>query len=437
MTSAPPPTRVRRAGLRAHLRVPLHVNALALATSAGLTAFLGLIYWAVAARSYSSAEVGTQSALISAMLLVGGMAQVGADSLLIRFLPVAGRDGRRLTARLYVIAACTGLAAGSVFVLGTSLWAPALHFLRTDPLWFGAFAISTVVACLYAVQDSVLTGARRAPWVPVENGLVSLLKIVLLAVFGLFVSAGGIFASWNVPTTLAVAVVTALVFTRLLRARQGPPGRLPSRGTLVRYMSGNYVGSLFALASINATPLIVINRLGATPAAHFFVPWAIFNGLQLFATSISYSLIVEAASDEAQTVHLFRRAIVHTLVTLVPIAAGVALLGPWLLGVLGAGYSAGGGPLLRWLALASIPAVAVPLSITRARLRNRPDLVVLIQGTWSVLILVGSYVALGRTGLGGVGISALAAAAVLAAVLAATVLRPVLRPRRGRELLTL
>jgi O-antigen/teichoic acid export membrane protein len=148
-------------------------------------------------------------------------------------------------------------------------------------------------------------------------------------------------------------------------------------------------------------------------------------------------LIVAAAPDAAPTVTLFRGAFGHPLVTPAPSAAGAALLGPWLLGVLGAGYSAGGGPLLRWLAVASIPAVAVPLSITRARLRNRPDLVILIQGSWSVLILVGSYVALGRTGLGGVGISALAAAVALAAVLAATVLRPVLRPRRGRELFTL
>jgi O-antigen/teichoic acid export membrane protein len=431
VTSASPPAPRRRISLREQLRVPLHVNALALATSAGLTAGLGLVYWAVAARSYTTSEVGTQSALVSAMLLVGGMAQVGADSLLIRFLPVAGRDGRRLAARLYAIATCTGLMAAVVFVLGTSVWSPALHFLRTSVWWFAAFALSAVVACLYAIQDSVLTGARRAPWVPLENGLVSLLKIVLLASLGLFVGASGIFASWNVPTTAAVVAVTALVFTRLLRPGHGPPGRLPTRGTLGRYMLGNYVASLFALASINATPLIVINRLGATPAAHFFVPWAMFNGLQLFATSISYSLIVEAAADEARTVHLFRRAIAHTLLTVAPISAVVALVGPWLLRVLGASYSTGGGPLLRWLAVAAVPAVAVPLSITLARLRNRPGLVILIQGSWSALILAGSYVALGRTGLDGVGIAALATAAAMAVALGTTVLRPLLRPPRG------
>ena len=105
--------------------------------------------------------------------------------------------------------------------------------------------------------------------------------------------------------------MTTLVFTRLLRRGHGAPARLPRRGVLVRYMLGNYVGSLFALAAINATPLIVINRVGPTAAAHFFVPWAIFNGLQLFTTNISYSLVVEAAADEARAVHLFRRAIVQ------------------------------------------------------------------------------------------------------------------------------
>ncbi len=406
--------------------MPLHVNALALATSAGLTAVFGLAYWAVAARSYSAAEVGTQSALVSAMLLVGGMSEVGADSLLIRFLPIAGRDGRRLAARLYAIAVLTGLVAAVVFALGTSVWSPALRFLWTDHWWLAAFTVSTVVACIYAIQDSVLTGMRRARWVPLENGLVSLLKIALLLIFAIFVGAGGIFASWNVPTTLAVLVVTVFVFKRLLPARTGPEGRLPPGRTLGRYMLGNYVASLFALASINATPLIVINRLGAESAAHFFVPWAIFNGLQLLATSISYSLIVEAAADEPQTVPLFRRALVLTLLAITPMSLAVGLVGPYVLRVLGHSYAAGGGPLLRWLAAAAIPAVAVPLSITLARLRNRPDLVILIQATWSLLILGGSYVVLRHTGVAGVGIVALSTAGALSVVLGSTILRSVL-----------
>jgi O-antigen/teichoic acid export membrane protein len=423
-----PPPAGARLRLLAQLRVPLHVNALALATSAGLTAALGLVYWAVAARTYSAPDVGRQSALVSAMLLVGGMAQVGADSVLVRFLPVAGSRARRLTARLYGVATATGATAAVVFVLGTSIWAPSLGFLRHG-WWFLAFVVSTLVACIYAVQDSVLTGARRAVWVPVENGLVSMFKIVLLALFGAFVGAGAIFASWNVPTMLAVVVVTGLVFTRLLRRGQTAPARLPGAGVLARYMLGNYVGSLFALVAINATPLIVINRVGATAAAHFFVPWAIFNGLQLFTTNISYSLVVEAAADEARTDHLFRRAIVHALLTIAPVSAALAVGGPWLLRGLGHSYAVGGGTLLRWLAVAAIPAVAVPLSITRARLRNRPGLVVLIQGAWSASILAGAYVALGRTGLEGVGIAAFAAASALAVVLGTTVLRPVLRPR--------
>jgi O-antigen/teichoic acid export membrane protein len=412
--------------LREHLRVPLHVNALALATSAGLTAVLGLVYWAAAARTYTPAQVGTQSALISAMLLVGGMAEVGADSLLIRFLPVAGREGRRLAARLYGVAACAGVVGALAFAFGTSVWAPALDFIRTDRWWLVGFVIATVVACLYAVQDSVLTGARRAPWVPVENGLVSLSKIVLVLIFGGFVGAGGIFGSWNIPTTLAVAIVTLIVFARLLPTQRDAAPQLPTARTLGRYMVGNYVASLFALASINATPLIVINQLGPEEAAHFFVPWAIFNGLQLFATSISYSLIVEAASNEAQMVPLFRRAIVHTLVTLTPIAAAVALVGPPLLHILGHSYAVGGGPLLRWLAAASIPAVTVPLAITLARLRNRPGLVIVVQAAWSSLVLVGAYVALRETSIDGVGIAVLGAALLLATVLVLTVLRRVL-----------
>lgn len=429
MTSPLPPAPLRRRGLRENLRAPLHRNALALVTSAGLTAGLGLVYWAVAARRYTPAEVGTQSALVSAMLLVGGISQIGADSLLIRFLPVSGREGRRLTARLYALATCTALIAAALFTLGTGIWTPALRFVRNDGWWFAAFAVSTVAACLYAVQDAVLTGLRRAPWVPVENGLVSLTKIALLLIFASFARSSGIFASWNVSVVTAVVVVTALVFTRLLPRRTGPPGRMPARATLARYMFGNYIGSLFALTTVNAMPLLVIYRLGATAAAHFFVPWSIFSGLQLFSTAISYSLIVEAAADEAQMVHLFRRAMAQALLTLAPIAAVVAIAGPWMLRVLGESYAVGGGPLLRWLAVATLPAITIPLAITRARLRNRPDIVIVVQLSWSLLVLAGSYVGLGRLGVEGVGVATFASVATLAVVFAATILRFALWPR--------
>jgi O-antigen/teichoic acid export membrane protein len=422
--------RSRLSPLLTHARLPLHRNAYALVASAASTAVLGLAYWSLAARTYEPVAIGTQSAILSAMLLLGGVAEVGLDTVLIRFLPGAA-DGRRLLLRAYAGSATAAVVVACVFVVGTSVWSPPLEFMRSSVWWFAGFVLATVTTCVFALQDSVLTGMRRATWVPIENSLVSVLKIGLLLAFADVLTNAGIFVSWLIPGLLAVAFVNVLVFRRLF-----PTGASIANGTnsvlsprdLIRYAFGNYIGSLFALVTINVLPLVVIGRLGATSTAYFFMPWAIYNGLQLFATSISYSLVVEVAGDPDKLRSYFRRALAQTMAIVVPVAVLLALFGPKLLALFGGRYAAEGGSLLRWLAIAVVPGAMVPVTIALARLRNRGGVVALIQAVSSVLLLSLSYFLLADYGIKGVGIAALTSTLVVGGVLARTVLWPVIRP---------
>jgi O-antigen/teichoic acid export membrane protein len=432
--------RALHVSLRSHARLPLHRNAYALIASAGSTAVFGLAYWILAARTYDRTVVGTQSATISAMLLLAGIAELGADTLVLRFLPAARDAGPRLLISVYCATATVAAVAAVTFVLGTSVWSPPLEFLRASGRWFAGFTIATAGACIFALQDSVLTGMRRATWVPIENSLVSLAKIVLLASLTGAVATAGIFASWNIATALGVVSVNALVFGRVFPShkRAGAMTQsLPPRRDLVRYAFGNYVGSLFALATINLVPLLVIYRLGAAAAGAFIVPWAIFNGLQLLATSICYSLIVEVAADTATLRPYFRRALIQTFLLLVPLCAVLVVAGPTLLSLLGPHYESSAGDLFRWLALAAIPAGAIPLAITVARLRNATGLVALIQSAWSLLVLGGSYGLMGVFGLTGIGVAAFAGSVAVAIGVTLTLLRPLLTgpsaPQRGES----
>jgi O-antigen/teichoic acid export membrane protein len=417
--------------LLSHAHLPLHRNAYALVASAGSTAALGLIYWSVAARTYNAAAMGTQSAILSAMILLAGLGEVGADTLLIRFLPTARGDARRLLIRTYAVTATIAAVTAIVFVIGTNVWSPPLSFMRTSPWWFVAFVLATAATCIFALQDSVLTGIRRAIWVPIENGLASVAKIVLLILFAKLLVNEGIFASWNVPSLLAVVLVNLLVFRRFLvgqgeGVQAGPT--LPHPTFLVRYALGNYVGSLFALAMIYVMPLLVIYRLGADATAYFFIPWTIYNGLQFIATKISYSLIVEVVADPPKLRSYFRRSLAHMFAMIVPLSLVLVVFGEYILRLFGSQYSSNGSDLLRWLAAAAVPAAVVPLSITLARLRNQAGLVALIQGGSCLLLLGMSYVLLGHFGITGVGIAAFASSVIVAAFLAWNTLWPVLAP---------
>ena len=84
MASVPAVSRAET--VRAHLRVPLFRDGYALVANEGLTAALGLVYWLIAAREYAPSVVGTNTAAISAMMFIAGVAQLNLMSALLRFV---------------------------------------------------------------------------------------------------------------------------------------------------------------------------------------------------------------------------------------------------------------------------------------------------------------------------------------------------------------
>ncbi|HSK15288.1 MAG TPA: oligosaccharide flippase family protein [Gaiellaceae bacterium] len=404
--------------MRSHVRLPLHRNAYALVASGSSTALLGLIFWAIAARRYEVHAVGVQSATVSAMVLLAGIAQLGLSPVLIRFLPVAGARSRRLVTTAYLTTALLALATATVFLLGTHLWSPPLAFMRSSGAWFTGFVVATAAFCLFTLQEGVLTGMRRAVWVPLETSLASLSRIVLLVLLAGTFPTAGIFVSWGVTSVLAVVAVTAVLFRRVLPRDAGgdsAPNRELTVRRLVQHAIHNYVGFLFALAAISVLPLIVIARLGAEATAYFFIPWAIYNGLLQVATAISFSLLVEGASDPVRLRSYLRRTLAQALALVVPAAAVVFVAAPQLLGLLGERYAEEGTDLLRWLALASVPAVAIPLTLSLARIRHRTIVVMTTQGCFSALLIGLSIALMPAFGITAVGLGALLGNSAVAA----------------------
>src|SRR5512138_1353902 len=118
---------VRR--LVSHARTPLYMNGYALMLSAAATSGLGVLYWMLATRHYPAEVVGLNSAMISAMLFVAGVAQLSLVSVITRFLPRAGRTAGRLVGAAYALTLTAAALAGLLFVLGVRIWSPALAFL--------------------------------------------------------------------------------------------------------------------------------------------------------------------------------------------------------------------------------------------------------------------------------------------------------------------
>jgi len=389
----------------------------------GASGLLGVAFWALAARSYTAHVVGLSATAVSAMALVSGVCSLGLSAVLVRYLPVAGPSGRPLIVRSYAVTIVLSLAVGALVALTTDLWSPTMGFLG-EGLWPLAFALSTAAMTTFTLEDSVLTGLHAAAWVPLENTLYAVAKLVLLAALAGLLPFAGPFVAWNLPLLPAIVLVNYLIFRRLI-PRMSRSGGLDRR-KVIGMAAGNYGGNLFGLLGNMYLPILVANQTSATEAAYFYVPWMISISVELVALNMMTSLTVEAALDLPRLRQLSRRALTQSLRLVVPVAALTVVLAPIGLLVFGSEYADEGTTLLRLLALGAIPNAIVALGAGVARIEHRGWIVTAIQGFQFVFVVALSAALLPGVGIAAVGVAWTGCQFLLATALLATVLRPVL-----------
>jgi O-antigen/teichoic acid export membrane protein len=412
-----------------HLRSPLYRNGYLLTLSSAGSAGFGLVFWALAAHYYPPEIVGLHSAVLSAMMLLAGVAVLSLNNVLLRYIQPAGQATYRLVAISYALSVAACVVFSLIFLKSVDLWFPSLRFLGDSPGWILAFTLAAVAWTIFSLQDYVLTGLRQTQWIPLENILFSFAKIVLLILFARSLADLGIFAAWNIPVVLSLLPVNWLIVRYLIPQHIRATTRIavpliPRQ--IFTYATGNYLGTLFSLASTNLLPIVIATLAGAAANAYFFLPWTIANGLQLLALNMTTSLTVEGTLDQTQLVVYCRRVLIQVARLLVPVVIIILLGAPFFLVVFGREYAVKGTSLLRWLALATIPNVIVMLGISLARVQNRARIVALVQGALSGLGLGLSIILLPRLGIAGVGVAWLCSQTAVALWVGFAFLRPLL-----------
>lgn len=410
-----------------HLRTPLYRNAYAMMASNLLTSALGVVYWGLAARLYSVDEVGLSSAVISTMLFLTGVAQLNLRAALVRLVPEAGEGVTRLVWISY------GVSLGATAVLASAVFG-AMALTGRGVLGFSGLAslsgvvllvLGTLAWTLFNLQDGVLIGLRRTVWLPLENGLFGVAKIVMLVALVLTAPALGILVSWIVPMVGAVVVVTAVLAWRWLpvhaRANRSRSMEL-GRDRVLRYAAADYGGSLFALAVTALLPVLIVTIADTRAGGTFYVVWLIATSLNLLPNNMCASMTVEAIHSGADLAQETRRVAIHMARLLVPLVIGVVLLADWITRIFGPEYVAGGTTPLRIVTIAVLPAAVNTLYLATCRIRAQGGEIVRVQAAITVLTLGGAVVALPAAGITGVAVAWLLAQLIVA-IYAARALR--------------
>jgi O-antigen/teichoic acid export membrane protein len=397
---------------------PLFRNASLLFASSIVLSGMGALFWLVAARQYPASEVGTGSAVISASLLVSGLAQLGLATILTRYLPSAGSRALRTVLTSYAASAGATLVLAIPAVLTVGLWSPTLAFLGESPGWALLFIVGSVFWSIFSLQDSVLTGLRETRWVPIENTAYSALRLAFVILLASRFPGEGMVLASLVPAALLVLPVNAAIITRFVpRASAGTGGSSWTFADLRRLALGNYAGQAASLVSVFFLPILVADQVGKTEAAYFYVAWTIGVSLALIANTMATSLVVEASFDEARLSHLVRQSNRAVVRIVVPLALVITVGAGPLLSIFGSAYSSHGATLMRLLALSTIPGAVATIGIGIARVHHDGRRVALVQVAVAVVGIALAIALMPRWGIDGVGFAWLVSQVVAACLL--------------------
>ena len=409
---------VRR--LLAHLREPLNRTGYALTASAMAMAALGVVFWGVAARLYEESVVGRSAAAIAIVMLLTKIAMLFLDGTLIRFLPRAGVASARFVAVVYCITAVVAGVAGGVVLLLAHTVVPSLDFLvESVPVALG-FLAATVIWAIFTEEDAALTGIRRATWVPIENVSYALVRIALVIALAAVSPTYGVFVACMLPLLALVPIVNLALF-RWLIPRHVAATRMiavPMRlRELAVYASANYAGVLMVGLYVMLPPTLVLEARGAVASAHFYIPWVVASSMALVGLSTGVGLTLEGSITPSKVHSYLLRATKNTLRLVLPMVLFFLIFAEPFLRFFGESYASEGTTLLRLVALASLPQIAVSLTVASLRVERRLRPIVIAHASIAVVVLGLGYFLTVRYDIWGMGAAYLAANMGVAVVL--------------------
>src|SRR3989475_546299 len=354
------------------VKSPLYRNAFYLMLAYVVGQALGLAFWVVAYRFYSSNDAGYAIAMINTLTFLAGVATLGMPVALIRFLPETDNP----TALLNSVATVSGaivLVMSLVFIVGLPVWAPGLVVQFWRPEYVPIVVLTAVAYTFGPVLDQAAVAARRADLYFWRIVIFSVTKIPLPVVFALWLGDAllrirvlGIFMSWSIA--FGASVLVPLVIINTLRPTTiGGVVITSSDSTAVYYAATVVAGSLAAIPAATMT-----------------------------------SLYAEASQRNAARRQDERRAIGLSLALLVPGVVALWFLADPLLRILfdlKPELADLGGPALQVLGLAAIPVFLNTVFGTRVRIRKQVAPLIISSAIMTATTLVLGYLFLVWFGL--------------------------------------
>lgn len=403
-------------GLRKLYDIPLYQNAVYLMLNQVTYAASGFIFWIIAARFYSDADVGRAAALIAAVTLLMDISNLGLGFALIRFVPNREREAVPLINSALTIGGIASVVVAVIFLAGLSVWSPELKFVQDHPVFIAAFVAFSLAFTLYILLDQVFAAKRNTRPALYQALMAGLLRFPLCYIFASMFGSFGIFAAFGVAMVMSIA---GSLFIFLPRIQQGYRPRPTVSSSLVgpimaRFAAINYLSNLLWAVPAVLFPIIVLNVLGPEMNAYFYIAWAVATVLFFIPRAIATSLFAEGAHSSKRLRLNAAKAAKLTLLLMVPITGLVLLLARWILSIFGSAYSEHATSLLLVLVVSTLPVSVNHMVMTILRVTNNLKGLLVVSLSMAVATIGLAYFFMQEHGILGVGLGWLVAQAAVA-----------------------
>ena len=374
----------------------LYKNALWLIVNSVVLSGFGFVFWTIAARLYSTTQVGFASTLISSLELISMFSLLGFNIAIVRYISKADEKDNMVNS-CFTLSGILALIASLIFVLLINFFSPKLIFLNKIKVYGFLFVIFVVSYVFFTLVESVFIGLRKSNLVLIKNIIFSSLKIAFLFLLA-FLGAYGIFSS--MALSALIAFLSILFF---LKIKIRPFIKKDIVKKMFKFSLGNYIANSFRYAPAFILPLIITNTISPETTAYFYIAMMISNLLFIVPVSISNSLLAEGSHNIKDLKENIKKSFKFSYLILIPGFVFVLIFGSHLLLFFGESYSQNASLLLNMLSFSPILFTVNAVYISVMNIKHMIRKVVFVNLLIFLGILFISYKMIGL-GLVGIGI---------------------------------
>ena len=358
----------------------------ALVANGAATGVLGIAFWIAAARLFGEVALGQNAALIAAMSLVSGLAQLNYTRSLSSLIPPARAGAVRLVGRVYLVVSALSVVLGALFAAILPHVSSRYSYLSPASLAIPGFAVAVALWSIFTLEDTVLASVRKASIVPVENGFFGLAKLALLFAFAA-VQGGhlSIFLAWVLPLFFIVTPINIYNFRRALPALAHLPVVPAPRQE--RWVKFDFVGYMFWVVGTSSLPFLVLGFLGPIKAAGFYLPLTVTSTVDVVTMNVGNAITAEVTRNGGRVDRHAARLVVGYWLLVLAGSMFIVVFAPQVMAIFGRHYKSGSPIVLRLLLGASAARAAMFLMNTLARAAGKGGRILLVQATASLLTL--------------------------------------------------